>query len=231
MTTQDLNELESLTGNAYKERLCELAPELIRAAKQSQRLREALEAIKPFIEESYFENFVAPEFDSAVKQMRAALASPSPEPSSDPCQLEPPSNPRELLPISTAPKDGTLILLWLANDEEKEHPLEDTADLSVTIGFNNFNHDGEDTWKFAGWCWSHDHYTEGKGTPVAWIPIPRSAYIPREDVLPLVEALKVETAWREEMDGFKSANLRVKATEMRVAALATFTAKHGEVGK
>ena len=73
-------------------------------------------------------------------------------------------------PIETAPKDGTLVLLLIAAGEGCEHPLEDSDKPTRTLGFNNFAHDGEDVWKFAGWCWSHDHFTEGKGKPIGWRP-------------------------------------------------------------
>jgi hypothetical protein len=80
----------------------------------------------------------------------------------------------EWRPIATAPKDGTLILLLIAPDEERCCELEDTAKGSRTIGQNNFDHDGEDKWLFAGWSWSHDHYTEGQGNPCAWMPLPEA---------------------------------------------------------
>lgn len=69
--------------------------------------------------------------------------------------------------MASAPTDGTMLRLLVAFEE---HPTED-ADQAVTIGANNFDNDGEDNWQFAGWCWSHDHFTEGKGTPVGWLPM------------------------------------------------------------
>lgn len=74
--------------------------------------------------------------------------------------------------IDSAPKDGTLLLLLLAATDDREHALDDTAGLSRTVGFNNFENDGEDVWQLAGWCWSHDHFTEGKGKPVQWMKYP-----------------------------------------------------------
>ncbi len=70
--------------------------------------------------------------------------------------------------MATAPRDGTMVQLLVEFDE---NATEDTDGPAPTIGANNFDNDGEDRWQFAGWCWSHDHFTEGKGTPVGWLPI------------------------------------------------------------
>lgn len=69
--------------------------------------------------------------------------------------------------MATAPTDGTMVRLLV---EFEEHSTED-AEQAPTIGANNFDNDGEDVWRFAGWCWSHDHFTEGKGVPVGWLPM------------------------------------------------------------
>ncbi|MGU9832578.1 MULTISPECIES: hypothetical protein [unclassified Pseudomonas] len=69
--------------------------------------------------------------------------------------------------MDSAPRDGTMLRLLV---EFEDHSTED-ADQAPTIGANNFDNDGEDRWKFAGWCWSHDHFTEGKGIPVGWLPM------------------------------------------------------------
>jgi hypothetical protein len=63
-------------------------------------------------------------------------------------------------------KDGTLLLL-IVDYRVGDHQLED-ARYARTIGFNNADNDGEDVWHFAGWCWTHDHFVEGKGRPVRW---------------------------------------------------------------
>lgn len=70
--------------------------------------------------------------------------------------------------IETAPRDGTMVRLLVSFTE---HATEDSPDPSWTIGANNFDHDGEDRWLFAGWCWTHDHFTQGQGTPVGWLPM------------------------------------------------------------
>ncbi|MFI8981446.1 hypothetical protein [Ectopseudomonas khazarica] len=69
--------------------------------------------------------------------------------------------------MATAPRDGTMVRLLV---EFTEHATED-ADQAPTIGANNFENDGEDRWLFAGWCWSHDHFTQGQGEPVGWLPM------------------------------------------------------------
>lgn len=71
-------------------------------------------------------------------------------------------------PMDTAPRDGTMVRLLV---QFTEHATEDTAEPAWTIGANNGEHDGGDLWCFAGWCWTHDHFTEGKGTPVGWLPL------------------------------------------------------------
>lgn len=84
------------------------------------------------------------------------------------------SIPLEGLPamgLPPAPRDGTLV--WLLIDyrgEQGDHPLDD-AEFAWTVGFNNLENDGEDEWRFAGWCWSHDHFTAGRGKVLAWKPL------------------------------------------------------------
>lgn len=73
-------------------------------------------------------------------------------------------------PINTAPRDGRLLRLLVDySGEGADHPLED-APQAWTVGFNNFDNVEEDQWQFAGWCWSHDHFTEGRGRVIGWLP-------------------------------------------------------------
>jgi Lar family restriction alleviation protein len=81
---------------------------------------------------------------------------------------------------------------WDARDEavllmvdytEGDHAIDD-ATIAITIGHNNDHNVGADEaqgWLFAGWCWSHDHYVQGKGTPIGWMPIPHHLARARED--------------------------------------------------
>lgn len=64
------------------------------------------------------------------------------------------------------------VLLLVDYRDGGAHPLEDCG-IGLTIGHNNdHNTPGEGKgWQFAGWCWSHDHYTEGRGIPIAWKPL------------------------------------------------------------
>jgi len=84
------------------------------------------------------------------------------------------ANAKALVPntdMGSAPRDGTILRLLVDySGEDADHALADTADTAWTIGHNNFDNDGEDAWLFAGWCWSHDHYTQGEGKVVGWLP-------------------------------------------------------------
>ncbi len=84
----------------------------------------------------------------------------------------------DALPIETAPRDGSMLRLLVQFDE---HATEDTSGPAWTIGSNSFDENGEDDWQFAGWCWSHDHFTEGKGTPVGWLPMLNELPAPSTD--------------------------------------------------
>ena len=72
-------------------------------------------------------------------------------------------------PMETAPRNDTLVEL-VVNYSDGDHPLADGT-LACTVGFNTDDNTGADEgWKFAGWCWTHDHFVQGKGVPVAWRP-------------------------------------------------------------
>jgi len=91
-------------------------------------------------------------------------------------------------PIEEAPKDGTLLLLLVDySGDQAGAPLEDDT-LARTIGANNFDNDGEDAWRFAGWCWSHDHYTEGQRRPVKFILLDDVAPTPPGPLVQAAEA-------------------------------------------
>lgn len=88
------------------------------------------------------------------------------------------------LPIDAGAKTGKLV--WLLVDyREGEHPLED-ATFAATLGYNSLADTGEDEWKLVGWCWSHDHFVDGKGKVLAWKPIgfellPPACFVPTSD--------------------------------------------------
>jgi hypothetical protein len=71
----------------------------------------------------------------------------------------------EWRPMESAPRDGSMLRLLV---EFEDHATEDTAGPAPTIGAYCA---GAECWHFAGWCWTHDHFTEGKGTPVGWLPM------------------------------------------------------------
>ena len=69
-------------------------------------------------------------------------------------------------------RDETVLLL--VDYADGDHPLDDST-IAITIGHNNDHNVGEaegNGWEFAGWCWTHDHYVQGKGTPIGWMPLP-----------------------------------------------------------
>lgn len=73
-------------------------------------------------------------------------------------------------PVVTAPRDGRMLRLLVDySGEDAAHALEDALQ-GWTIGFNNSDNDEEAEWQFAGWCWSHDHFNEGRGRVIGWLP-------------------------------------------------------------
>lgn len=120
------------------------------------------------------------QFVRAIDAITAALAAQaSTEPEVCPsCLWVNPGNadaPAEVmaiaLPMETAPRDGTMVRLLVQFDD---HATEDTEGPAWTIGACYDDNVGEGEgfgWQFAGWCWSHDHFTEGKGVPVGWLPM------------------------------------------------------------
>lgn len=74
-------------------------------------------------------------------------------------------------PMDTAPTDGTMVRLLV---DFTSNATEDTAGPAWTIGSNNDSNvmaDERVGWQFAGWCWTHDHFTEGQGAPIGWLPL------------------------------------------------------------
>lgn len=85
--------------------------------------------------------------------------------------------------MKNAPRDGTMLCLLVDySGEDSDFPLDD-ASIAWTIGFNNYEHDDEDVWLFAGWCWSHDHFTQGIGKVIGWKPFLTEEMIKIKDEL------------------------------------------------
>lgn len=72
------------------------------------------------------------------------------------------------LSMETAPTDGSLVRLLVRFDE---NAIDDGEEPFATIGQNNLQNDGVDRWQFVGWCWTHDEFTDGQGTPLGWMPM------------------------------------------------------------
>jgi hypothetical protein len=80
------------------------------------------------------------------------------------------ARPEPWRPMNTAPKDGTIVRLLVDYSGDGCHPLED-AEVAQTIGGCTDDHTGlTEGWKFAGWSWEQDCFTEGKGKPIGWLP-------------------------------------------------------------
>lgn len=72
------------------------------------------------------------------------------------------------LPMSTAPKDGTIVRLQVSYDE---NPMgDDNSKLQWTIGMNNMANTEVDEWQFVGWNWQQDRFTDGEGVVTGWLP-------------------------------------------------------------
>ena len=94
---------------------------------------------------------------------RDAMLAAAPQPAGEVVQTQA-EQPR---PMGTAPRDGTMVRLLVDFDE---HDVEDSPEPSWTVGvLASDEPDAE--WQFAGWCWTHDHFTEGKGKPIGWLPM------------------------------------------------------------
>lgn len=76
------------------------------------------------------------------------------------------------MPIETAPKDGTPVLLLIAETDDSNF-MEDAL-LGRTIGMYGVNGGPEvdPTWSFPGWNWCGDEFENGRGTPIKWQPLP-----------------------------------------------------------
>lgn len=96
-------------------------------------------------------------------------------------------------PMNTAPKDGTMLRLLVDySGEEAAGALEDELQ-AWTIGFNTLRDADEDEWRFAGWNWTQDCFTEGYGQVIGWLPlhaptctpqtVPAAACVYREPLL------------------------------------------------
>jgi hypothetical protein len=70
--------------------------------------------------------------------------------------------------ISTAPKDGTLV--WLFIDYEGADQFTALQDnlQAWTIGFNQLADTEIDEWEIVGWDWEQDHFRNGEGKILGW---------------------------------------------------------------
>lgn len=82
----------------------------------------------------------------------------------------------EALTLETAPRDDTMVRLLVVYEDRDAHdyPLNDDdwdrPEGAWTIGFNGFDHHGEDEWIICGWDMSQDRWTYGRGRIIGWLP-------------------------------------------------------------
>lgn len=74
-------------------------------------------------------------------------------------------------PMDTAPKDGTMLRLFVRFDGDSNvGPFEDTGE-GWTIGTNNMSNTGEDRWDIVGWDWEQDTFRQAHtAVPLGWLP-------------------------------------------------------------
>jgi len=118
---------------------------------------------------SYITSVWLDDEDPAHRLLATMLAAPTApageKPVSDPDGL--PGTPR---PMSTAPRDGTMVLLLV---QFTNHGVNDGFDSGPawTIGANTYDDSGDDEWHIAGWDWQQDCFTAGEGEPLGWLPM------------------------------------------------------------
>lgn len=120
--------------------------------------------------------------------------------------------PEQWRPMESAPRDGSLLRLLV---EFTEHATEDQTEPAPTIGSNSLANTGIDEWLFAGWCWTHDRFTQGEGKPVGWLPM-------LGDTPARIAQLKTELAnwkrWCEEAERRSTPSLTVGEREAALEA-------------
>lgn len=83
--------------------------------------------------------------------------------------------------IDSAPKNGQMIWLLMKYYQNETGggcyyggPLAQVEEKAWTLGFNNFEHDGLDTWNFVAWNWAQDQFEQGCNKcvkPIGWKPL------------------------------------------------------------
>ena len=83
------------------------------------------------------------------------------------------------IPIEQAPRDGTLLILAI-EPEGRQHPLSDSADYTLSFGFNEFDDSEIDRWQFMGYYWDYDQIVDGVGRPRYYQLAPKLRSGPKE---------------------------------------------------
>ena len=112
---------------------------------------------------------------------------------------------RQVHPLGTAPKDGTIVQLlvqFVAHPPGQETvlngagPLYDTADACWTIGGNSVENTGIDHWQFVGWNWEQDYFvdtsTDAGHRVLGWAPFDVAAPAVDAPVLPAIKGAWID---------------------------------------
>ncbi|HBG51939.1 MAG TPA: hypothetical protein DDW89_09055 [Gammaproteobacteria bacterium] len=76
---------------------------------------------------------------------------------------------RHLKSMREAPRDGTMILLYV---RQPRHAWDESGKPQLTLGCNMRDNYADDVWRMAGWDWRRDRICEGDGQPIGWLPLP-----------------------------------------------------------
>ena len=123
-------------------------------AQQRANAIEALDAVEVHPCDVNNDSIRAKGLHGSMAALHAALAAPLQQ--------------GEYLPMTSAPKDGSLIRMLV---KFEDHPLDDDDQPQWTVGFNNLSNTQVDEWQFVGWSWQSDLFCDGTGTPIGWLPM------------------------------------------------------------
>lgn len=135
------------------------------------------------------------DFAKRVSSCLSTLATPTPAVTVDRMREQPTAFLPE--PMSTAPKDGSMLRLLVRFDGDSSVGAFEDADTGWTIGTNNLSNTGDDQWDIVGWDWEQDTFRQAHtAEPIGWLPLlstlspepsPQSGYAVDEGQVTIIE--------------------------------------------